>query len=116
MAMRTCKSCGKAENPLGSLRFKKSRVDGQIYCENCAPIQHSQEVAPASPSASSIPQHKPSAGYVVVACPDCAGGVHRPKSKPCVGCAGYGSVRIAASMLNVYRLQPTPAPEILTEG
>ena len=138
MPMRTCKTCGKAENPLGRLRFKKSRMDGQIYCENCAPLQHSQEpagrvpeelstlqsVVPGQPEALEIPahpahvlpQHKPSAGYVVVACPDCAGGVHRPRVKPCGGCAGYGAVRITANMLNVYRLKPTPAPEILTEG
>ena len=129
MAGRTCKQCGKADNPIGRLRFKKSRVDGKIYCENCTPVAHSidnvgrvpeelttlESYSPAS-SVPSIPRHKASAGYVVVACPDCSGGVHRPKNKPCKGCAGYGAVRLEASMLNVYRPTAVPAPSILTEG
>ena len=121
MAMRTCNKCSQAENPLGRLRFKKSRVDGKIYCENCGPAEHSfdlpvdAEVLPNHPVLSS-PSLQPSAGYVVTACPDCAGGVHRPRVKPCGGCAGYGAVRIQASMLNVYRPSPIKEPQVLTEG
>lgn len=118
MAHRVCQKCRAAENPLGRLRFKKSRVDGKVYCENCTPVTHSLDVAEAATPASPLraPDRKPSAGYVVVGCPDCAGGVHRPHKKPCPGCAGYGSVRIEASMLNVYRPRAVPAPEYLVEG
>jgi len=108
-----------AENPLGRLRFKKSRVDGLIYCENCVPVEHSLdnvERESLQGSAPSLPSLKPSAGYVVVDCPDCAGGVHRPKVKPCRGCAGYGAVRIESAMLNVYRPSRIEAPQVLTEG
>jgi hypothetical protein len=117
---RTCVKCKKAENPLGRLRFKKSRLDGKVYCENCDPVGQDVTVepvvhAPPASSSSSKPR-PPSAGLVVVNCPDCAGGVHRPHSKPCQGCAGYGAVRIEAAMLNVYRPKPIPAPELLTEG
>jgi hypothetical protein len=126
--MRTCNTCGSAENPLGRLRFKKSRVDGETYCENCAPLTHSLDDQPrsrvpeelstlqSSRPAPSSPMRPPSAGLVVVACPDCAGGVHRPRVKPCQGCAGYGAVRIEAAMLNVYRPAPIKAPSVLTEG
>jgi len=117
MASRVCAKCSRAENPLSRLRFKKSRIDGNVYCENCAPVDYSLDaVAPeAQPSGAPAPLVKPSAGYVVVDCPDCAGGVHRPNKKPCPGCAGYGSVRIEAAMLNVYRPSAVKAPEILTE-
>lgn len=119
MAMRTCNKCGMAENPLGRLRFKKSRVDGLIYCENCEPVEHSfdnEEREDLRGSAPSLPHLKPSAGYVVVDCPDCAGGVHRPKIKPCRGCAGYGAVRIEAAMLNVYRPSKTEVLQVLIES
>lgn len=117
MAMRTCEKCSRAENPLSRLRFKKSRMDGKVYCENCLPSEVPDlDVPEKEPTGSfSPPTRKPSAGYVVVDCPDCAGGVHRPRQKPCRGCAGYGAVRIEASMLNVYRPSPIKAPEILTE-
>jgi len=121
MPMRMCNKCSQAENPLGRLRFKKSRVDGKVYCENCGPMEHSldlpgdAEVLPPRPALSS-PSLRPSAGYVVVDCPDCAGGVHRPRVKPCKGCAGYGAVRIDVAALNVYRPSPIKTPEVLTEG
>jgi hypothetical protein len=110
---RTCVKCQRADNPLGRLRFKKSRVDGKIYCENCLPDRVGAELD----SAPSAPGLRPSAGLVVIPCPDCAGGVHRPHQKPCTTCAGYAAVRIEAAMLNVYRPRAaTSAPEILTEG
>jgi len=127
MAMRPCNKCESAENPLGRLRFSKSRVDGKIYCENCAPVVHSlgvessretEELSTLQPSLSapSSSMRPPSAGLVVVECPDCAGGVHRPRVKPCQGCSGYGAVRIEAAMLNVYRPAKIKAPQILNEG
>ena len=113
--MRVCEKCMAAENPLGRLRFKKSRVDGNVYCENCAPVEHSIDVADSQPSPAFPPSLKPSAGYVVIPCPDCAGGVHRPHGKPCDGCAGYGSVRIETAMLNVYRPSLAKIPCVLLE-
>jgi hypothetical protein len=107
---RMCVKCQKADNPLGRLRFKKSRVDGRIYCENCDP-----ESTGAPAMAPSVFDSNTSAGFVVIGCPDCAGGTHRPHQKPCVSCSGYGSVRIQANFLNVYRPRATSAPEILTE-
>jgi hypothetical protein len=117
MATRLCVKCKAAENPLGRLRFKKSRVDGQVYCENCSPMTESIDTAdePEVTPVFAPPVRKPSAGYVVIDCPDCAGGSHRPHQKPCSGCAGYGAVRIEAAMLNVYRPKPVKAPEILVE-
>jgi hypothetical protein len=110
---RTCVKCNAAENPLSRLRFKKSRVDGKIYCENCSNETVGESADQPTLSAPSL---KPSAGYVVVACPDCAGGTHRPHQKPCQACAGYGAVRIEANMLNVYRPRAISPPEVLTEG
>jgi hypothetical protein len=114
MAHRTCTKCMAADNPLSRLRFQKSRVDGKLYCENCLPDRAGAELA----SAPSAPDFRPSAGLVVVNCPDCAGGMHRPHQKPCTTCAGYGAVRMEASMLNVYRpkaVSPSTEPVILME-
>lgn len=117
--MRTCPVCGAAENPLGSLRFKKY-LDGLVYCERCHPstgVVDGPLPLVGNPSAGSPP---PSTGQlVVIPCPDCAGGVHRPKQKPCKGCAGLGSVRYPSNALVVYRPPSEPEPpelEILTEG
>ena len=116
--MRTCAKCGKADNPLSPLRFAKSRVDGKVYCENCTPLKQSMDV-PAVDLPTPSRSFKPSAGLVVIACPDCAGGVHRPKKKPCQGCAGYGAVRVEANILNVYHPAPVPLkqtePQLLLE-
>lgn len=118
MAFRTCATCGAGDNPLSSLRFKKSRVDGKVYCERHLPDLNVGGVEEEPSAPSFAPSVRPSAGYVVIDCPDCAGGVHRPHQKPCVTCSGYGAVRIEAAMLNVYRpraaSQPS-APEILVE-
>lgn len=113
MAHRTCVKCMAADNPLSRLRFQKSRVDGRLYCDNCLPDRVGAEPA----SAPVVPGLRPSAGLVVVNCPDCAGGVHRPHQKPCTTCAGYGAVRIESSMLNVYRPKAVTSsePEILME-
>lgn len=110
---RMCSKCQAAVNPLSRLRFMKSRVDGRVYCENCLPDNQAAEAN----SAAFAPSLKPSAGYVVIDCPDCAGGVHRPHQKPCTTCAGYGAVRIEVGLLNVYRPKPITKtePVVLTE-
>jgi len=99
MAMRTCAKCQAAENPLGRLRFKKNPQDRKVYCENCDPGSFSGQ---SSPPPSPLPGT--SAGsLVVIPCPDCRGmgpGLH---GKECKGCSGYGSVRVAANFLNVYK-------------
>ena len=113
MALRTCVTCGAADNPLGVLRFKKSRIDGKVYCANHSPESVGAE---ETSSASSEFQIYPSAGsLVVVNCPDCAGGMHRPHQKPCLTCSGYGAVRIPVGLLNVYRPRAVTSPEILME-
>jgi hypothetical protein len=105
MAMRTCEKCRAAENPLGRLRFSKSRIDGKVYCENCSPegqISAAAEVA-APPPVSAAPQS--SAGLVVIPCPSCRSVPRGRVPSPCEDCADYGSVRIPANFLNVYRPQ-----------
>lgn len=116
---RMCSVCKRAENPIGRLRFKKSRLDGQVYCENCTPITHSLDIPQEGPDVVPVPPPvglKASAGYVVIDCPGCAGGSHRPHQKPCGDCSGYGAVRISVNLLNVYRPKKIKAPEILTEN
>lgn len=117
--MRTCIKCGAADNPLGKLRFKKY-LDGDIYCDRCHPGRIA-EVPPALSGLEITSAGSPSTGeLVVMACPDCAGGMHRPHGKPCQGCMGLGSVRYPASALVVYTPKVTveaePAPELLLEG
>lgn len=122
MAFRTCVKCGAADNPLGRLRFKKSRMDNKVYCENDLPegssVAHvGVEEQSSTPRAS--PAHTSAGSLVVVNCPDCAGGIHRPHQKPCLTCVGYGAVRIEPGMLNVYRPKlvksEASTPEILME-
>lgn len=123
MPLRTCAKCGAADNPLGRLRFTKSRFDGKVYCEVDLPDTTMFSKSAGTEEVASVPStlaSPASAGsMVVVNCPDCAGGVHRPHHKPCVTCSGYGSVRVQSNFLNVYR-PPKPeritAPEILLEG
>jgi hypothetical protein len=114
MAFRTCETCGKGENPIGKLRFKK-HVDGEVYCENCIPASV-KDVAEGTSSATlaDFGRASTSAGssLVVIPCPDCRGMSNKPHGKQCECCSGYGSVRIPANFLNVYRPQ-VPVPEIL---
>ena len=99
--MRTCATCGAADNPLGKLRFKKHH--GAIYCENHMPDGLDQ----ALPEVASDPLPfgiEASAGsLVVIPCPECRLMSNKPHGRICQGCAGYGSVRIAANNLVVYR-------------
>jgi hypothetical protein len=113
--MRTCAKCGAAENPIGRLRFKK-HSDGGIYCENC--LQSVSILgAPESPVSHVETLPTPSsAGLIVIPCPTCRGLHPGNHGKTCQTCVGYGSVRIPASNLPVYRPPTEPAPEILTEG
>lgn len=121
MSMRMCAKCSRAENPLARLRFKKSLVDGEVYCENCTPLTHSiddERRSEAPAFGLTAPLLKPSAGYVVIDCPKCAGGTPRgpiSNTVECFVCAGYGAVRIEAAMLNVYRPQTVNEPVVLTE-
>jgi hypothetical protein len=119
MAHRLCEVCKSAENPLGRLRFKK-HLDGKVYCEKCLPVNPETLSPPdpvALPASSFLPAQKASAGsLVVIPCPDCRGMSHKPHGKTCESCVGYGSVRIPASSLNIYRLPGVKAPETLTEG
>ena len=122
MAHRTCSKCGAADNPLSRLRFRKSRIDRKIYCENCEsgtslpePTGRVPEELSTLQSVRHFPDKKPSAGLVVIACPTCAGGVHRPDEGNCESCAGYGSVRIEVAMLNVYSPPRVKARQVLTE-
>jgi len=120
MAMRLCKVCRSAENPLGRLRFKK-HLDGEVYCEICLPVNMGLD-EPSSPVATLSSPAKASAGFapgdqnpVVIPCPECRGMSPKPHGKMCKCCSDYGSVRIPINFLNVYR--PTAnKPEILTEG
>ena len=107
MGMRTCAKCGAAENPLGRLRFKKSALDRKVYCENCdpqggEPISTEVLVSPAPMSSAT----QSSAGLVVIPCPKCRTVPRGRVPADCETCSDYGSVRIPASYLNVYR--PTP--------
>jgi hypothetical protein len=111
MPMRTCTICKAAENPLGRLKFSKY-LDSKIYCANCIPGGGGRTPAPA-PSIS--PQASSAGSLVVIPCPDCRGmgpGLHGTE---CKGCSGYGSVRIPANFLNVYKPQ-TSKPQQLVEG
>lgn len=112
MPARVCAKCQAADNPLSRLRFARSKFDGKIYCENCWP---SQEPVEAPPLPASAPQRKPSAGYAVIPCPECAGGFHRTE-QICDACSGYCAVRMEVAMLNVYRPKRFKPPEILLEG
>ena len=112
--MRTCSKCAAAENPLGKLRFRKNRIDGEIYCENCDP-QRGEEATPVS--APSPSRERASAGsLVIIPCPVCRGMTHKPHGRPCEGCAGYGSVRVPENHLVVFKFPKDPEPEVLTEG
>lgn len=112
MAFRTCESCGKGENPIGKLRFKK--LHNLIYCENCLP-ETTKSVAevPSSVTLSDFDKASTSAGsLLVIPCPECRGMSNKPHGKLCECCSGYGSVRIPSNFLNVYRPK-VPKPEIL---
>ena len=120
--MKVCDVCGRGENPLNKLRFRKA-ADGKAYCADHDPA--SLEKALPSPVAPHpLLPGRASAGpkLVVITCPECRGMSHRPHGKPCEGCAGYGSVRIPENNLVVYR--PTKKlpedtenlPKLLTEG
>lgn len=99
--MRTCVICKAAENPLGRLRFKK-HVDRKLYCENCLPAGLGPKEPGVSPQILS-PTPPGVALLVVIPCPACRLISHKPHGKICVDCSGYGSVRIEANFLNVYR-------------
>ena len=107
---RTCKKCGAADNPLGRLRFRK-HLDGKVYCENCIPKDRISG-ASSAPEPSELPGTS-AASLVVIPCPLCRGMSHRPHGKRCESCSGYGSVRIPANFLNIYK---PPKAEPLTEG
>lgn len=113
MSMRLCSNCRAAENPLGRLRFKKF-IDGKVYCENCIPA-NVEDLDPAPPKPAS-PMESSAGLLVVIPCPDCERGRY-PSGVVCSACAGYGSVRIPANFLNVYRpTKNTPESVPLTEG
>ena len=120
MAMRLCETCRSAENPLGRLRFKK-HLDGKVYCENCLPF-NVEDLPPVERQVASSPLPGTSAGsLVVIPCPDCFGegrASRHPVNKnvSCEACHGYGSVRIAANFLAIYKPKGVPAPSVLTEG
>jgi len=115
--MRTCVNCGAADNPLGTLKFKR-HLGGDVYCERCSPDLLAETSPPLvileEPSAGSPPV---TGELVVISCPDCAGGVHRPHGKPCSGCAGLGAVRYPASALVIYtpKVKTEPVAEVLLE-
>ncbi len=107
MAHRVCETCRKAENPLGRLRFNK-HIDGIVYCEECLPVRV-EVLDPTPPAYASSPLKGTSAGsFVVIRCPDCRSS---QLAANCDACANYGSVRIPANFLNVYRPKKnTPEP------
>ena len=117
--MRTCAVCGRADNPLGPLRFKK-HIDGEIYCADHNPNSLDSALPKAAPNPPGLSPRASSAGrLVVIACPECRGMSNKPHGLICEGCAGYGSVRIPENNLVVYRPKvedKSPPPQLLTEG
>ena len=119
--MRTCEVCGRADNPLSALKFKK-HVDGKIYCADHDPNSLDSALPRVAPNPVGLSPMASSAGsLVVIPCPECRGMSNKPHGKLCVGCAGYGSVRIPANNLVVYRPRKEgdelpPPPQLLTEG
>ena len=102
MAFRTCESCGKGENPIGKLRFKK--LHNLVYCENCIPMEDVAEVSSSVTSTASFDPAPSSAGsLVVIPCPTCRLMSNKPHGKLCKCCSGYGSVRIPSNFLNIYQ-------------
>jgi hypothetical protein len=91
--MRLCNRCLKAENPKGNLSFRDS-PEGSL-CENCYKRFYSYSY-PADAAESEL---------VVITCPDCRGKHHSSHGLPCVGCKGFGAVRIAKSSLPVYTVE-----------
>jgi hypothetical protein len=118
--MRTCVVCNRADNPLNKLRFRK-HVDGQIYCDDHSPTALDSVLRPVAPNPPGLSPQASSAGsLVVIACPACRGMSNKPHGKTCMGCAGYGSVRIASNNLVVYQPKVVdngpPPPQLLTEA
>jgi hypothetical protein len=114
--MRVCAVCKAADNPLGALKFKKHM--GEIYCENHFPMAPSESDSSSKPSSAGSPYVGgfDFASLVVIPCPECRGMSHKPHGMICKGCAGYGSVRVPANNLVVYRPRVGETqPSLLTE-
>ena len=114
--MRTCTVCGRADNPLGKLRFRKQAAE--IYCEDHDPTSLDSALPPVASNPVGLSPMASSAGsLVVIPCPDCRGMSNKPHGKICTGCAGYGSVRVPSNNLVVYQPKvPEPKVQLLTEG
>lgn len=104
--MRVCNRCRKAENPKGELRFTDS-PEG-VLCHEC--YKKYYEISRAFNEELGI---VPTEELVVIVCPTCRGKHHAMHGNVCESCCGYGSVRIPANALPVYR--PGKHKQLLTE-
>jgi hypothetical protein len=106
-----CRGCGAAKNPRSKLTFHDTEEFGWL-CGNCYGMRKRQAPEPGPPVQDNL---------VVVVCPSCVGKGKSgaPKFERCSTCVGFGSVRVAANALAVFKpkLETEPAePQVLTEG
>lgn len=97
--IRVCDTCRAAENPRGQLAFHDT-AEGAL-CDRCFKARTAPVGASPSPLMASTQEM---AALVVVKCPPCGGrGFDDFTRLKCSSCVGYGSVRVPANALPVYR-------------
>ena len=98
MSYETCVKCSRGRNPASPMRWHQTNF-GSV-CDRC----FANEPPPPTPAQE--------AEMVVVRCPSCRGAA---TVSPCETCIGYGSVRVEANALPVYRVTAAKPPGTLTE-
>lgn len=94
---RTCKVCHAAENPRSQLAFHDT-PEG-VHCDRCYKARY-------FPTVGASPLRTPAtdmSALVVVKCPTCVGTGRKAKTLPCPSCVGYGSVRVPANALPIFK-------------
>lgn len=106
--VRMCEVCRAAENPKSKLRFHDT--PSGVLCDGC----YERRYFPGVPGSPLKGSETPSQ-LVVVHCPPCGGSGRREVistlTETCRSCLGYGSVRVAANAIPVYRPFSGPPAE-----